>query len=128
MSQSLSTNQGPVIEVSVVLNAEQQPVITYSQNGQPVSGNVVVNCGENITYQLVGDTGFSFLSAGFLTPFDQIIHSVLVSGDGQQLTLIDDDCVAGTTKFQFIFTNTTNNLLLLSPDPQVINKDTKPPL
>jgi hypothetical protein len=128
MSQSLSTNQGPVIEVSVVLNAEQPPVITYSQNGQPVSGNVVVNCGENITYQLVGDTGFSFLSAGFLTPFDQIIHSVLVSGDGQQLTLIDDDCVAGTTKFQFIFTNTTNNLLLLSPDPQVINKDTKPPL
>lgn len=128
MSQSLSTNQGSVIEVSVVLNAEQQPVITYSQNGQPVSGNVVVNCGENITYQLVGDTGFSFLSAGFLTPFDQIIHSVLVSGDGQQLTLIDDDCVAGTTKFQFIFTNTTNNLLLLSPDPQVINKDTKPPL
>lgn len=128
MSQSLSTNQGPVIEVSVVLNADQQPVITYSQNGQPVSGNVVVNCGENITYQLVGDTGFSFLSAGFLTPFDQIIHSVLVSGDGQQLTLIDDDCVAGTTKFQFIFTNTTNNLLLLSPDPQVINKDTKPPL
>ena len=128
MSQSLSTNQGPVIEVYIVLNAEQQPVITYSQNGQPVYGNVVVNCGENITYQLVSDTGFSFLSAGFLTPFDHIIHSVRVSGDGQQLTLIDDDSVAGTTKFQFIFTNTTNNLLLLSPDPQVINKDTKPPL
>jgi hypothetical protein len=103
-------------------------VIRYSQNGQPVTGNVVVSCGETITYQLVNSAGFSFLSAGFLTPFDQIIHSVEVSDDGQQLTLIDDDSVAGTTKFQFIFANTTNNLWLLSPDPQVINKDTQPPL
>lgn len=128
MSQNLANNQGPVIEVSVTLDADQQPVIRYSQNGQPVTGNVVVSCGETITYQLVNSAGFSFLNAGFLTPFDQIIHSVEVSDDGQQLTLIDDDSVAGTTKFQFIFANTTNNLWLLSPDPQVINKDTKPPL
>lgn len=46
-----------------------------------------------------------------------------VSADGQQLVLLDENNVSGSTGFQLIFKDTTNSLLLLSPDPQIVNKD-----
>jgi len=39
-----------------------------------------------------------------------------------QLQMIDTDQTPGTTKFQFILTNSSNNLFLISPDPEVINE------
>lgn len=119
-------DQGPIIDVVITLDENQEPKVAYFQEGQIVTGNVVVTCGEDITYQLVNSAGYSFMGAGFVTPFDNIIDSVRISADGQQLTLVDEDSIPGTTKFQLIFTNSVNSLLLLSPDPQVINKD-KPP-
>ncbi|RVT47958.1 DP-EP family protein [Rheinheimera sediminis] len=119
--------QGPVIEVMITLDANQEPKVTYLQDGEVCSGSVVVTCGEDITYRLVNSTGYAFMGAGFLTPYDNIIDSVQVSADGQELILVDEDNVQGTTKFQLIFTNSTNSLLLLSPDPQVINKENVPP-
>jgi hypothetical protein len=119
--------QGPVIEVMITLDANQEPKVTYLQDGEVCTGSVVVTCGEDITYRLVNSAGYAFMGAGFLTPYDNIIDSVQVSEDGQELVLVDEDSVAGTTKFQLIFTNTTNSLLLLSPDPQVVNKNIEPP-
>lgn len=119
--------QGPVIEVMITLDTNQEPKVTYLQEGEVCTGSVVVTCGEDITYRLVNSTGYAFMGAGFLTPYDNIIDSVQVSADGQELVLVDEDSVSGTTKFQLIFTNTTNSLLLLSPDPQVINKGQQPP-
>ncbi len=119
--------QGPVIEVMITLDANQEPKVTYLQDGEVCTGSVVVTCGEDITYRLVNSAGYAFMGAGFLTPYDNIIDSVQVSADGQELVLVDEDSVSGTTKFQLIFTNTTNSLLLLSPDPQVINKGQQPP-
>lgn len=119
--------QGPIIEVMITLDDNQEPKITYLQDGDVTSGNVIVTCGEDITYKLVNSAGYAFLGAGFLTPYDNIIDAVQVSADGQELVLVDEDNVKGTTKFQLIFTNTTNSLLLLSPDPQVVNKEEVPP-
>ena len=119
--------QGPIIDVMITLDANQEPKVTYLQDGEVCTGNVVVTCGENITYRLVNSAGYAFMGAGFLTPYDNIIDAVQVSADGQELVLVDEDSVSGTTKFQLIFTNTTNSLLLLSPDPQVVNKGEVPP-
>lgn len=119
--------QGPIIDVMITLDANQEPKVTYLQDGEVCTGNVVVTCGEDITYRLVNSAGYAFMGAGFLTPYDNIIDSVQVSADGQELVLVDEDSVVGTTKFQLIFTNTTNSLLLLSPDPQIVNRDVVPP-
>mgnify|MGYP001762228347 CR=1 FL=1 len=119
--------QGPIIDVMITLGANQEPKVTYLQEGEVCTGSVVVTCGENITYRLVNSAGYAFMGAGFLTPYDNIIDAVQVSADGQELILVDEDNVQGTTKFQLIFTNTTNSLLLLSPDPQVVNKNIEPP-
>lgn len=119
--------QGPVIEVMITLDSNQEPKVTYLQDGAVCTGDVVVTCGEDITYRLVNSAGYAFMGAGFLTPYDNIIDAVQISADGQELVLVDEDSVKGTTKFQLIFTNSTNSLLLLSPDPQVINKDEVPP-
>lgn len=115
--------KGPLIEVTVTLDSNKAPQFSYMQDGQQTDGSVVVSCGEDITYQLVNSEGFVFKGAGFITPFDGIVDSVEVAADGQQLILIDQDSVSGTTKFQLILSNTSNDLLLLSPDPQVINRD-----
>jgi hypothetical protein len=119
--------QGPVIDVMITLNANQEPKVVYLQDGEVCTGSVVVTCGEVITYRLVDSAGYAFVGAGFLTPYDHIIDAVQVSADGQQLVLLDQNNVTGITKFQLIFTNPTNSLLLLSPDPQVVNKNNKPP-
>lgn len=119
--------RGPIIEVMITLDANQEPKVTYLQDGEVCTGNVVVTCGEDITYRLVNSAGYAFMGAGFLTPYDNIVDSVQVSADGQKLVLVDEDSVSGTTKFQLIFTNTTNSLLLLSPDPQIVNKGEEPP-
>jgi hypothetical protein len=46
-----------------------------------------------------------------------------VSEDGQQLVLEDTDSKAGTTQFQLVFKNPQNSLFVVSPDPQIINKN-----
>lgn len=79
---------------------------------------------ETITYQLTDNTGkgLKFAGAGFVTPFDGIIDSIAISADGMQLQMIDTDQTAGSSKFQFVLTNSSNTLMLLSPDPQVKNE------
>lgn len=113
--------------INVVVNLEQgEPVFSYqSASGEPLpSGDITVTEASTITYKLVDNTGkgLKFIGAGFNTPFDGIIDAVTVSSDGQYLQLLDADRTAGTTKFQFVLSNTTNTLLILSPDPEVINE------
>ncbi|WP_337842257.1 DP-EP family protein [Rheinheimera sp.] len=112
---------GALIEVTVQLNAANEPVFGYTQNGEPTDGNVVVAVGQNIVYQLKS-AGYSFVGAGFLTPNDGIIDEMEVSADGNQLTLVDTDATPGTTKFQLVLKNAQNSLFVISPDPQVVNK------
>ena len=112
----------PILQVQVSLNSENVPQFTYWIDGKLSDGSIVVEQSETITYQLINSEGFSFFGAGFITPFDGVIEAVSVSADGQELVLEDQDSVAGVTKFQLILRNNRNALLLLSPDPQVVNR------
>lgn len=112
--------------INVVVNLEQgEPVFSYqSASGEPLpSGDITVTEASTITYKLVDNTGrgLKFIGAGFNTPFDGIIDAVTVSSDGRYLQLLDADRTAGTTKFQFVLSNTSNTLFILSPDPEIIN-------
>ncbi|NRQ43263.1 DP-EP family protein [Rheinheimera sp. YQF-2] len=112
--------------IQVIINLENgEPVFSYqTTGGQPLpNGDVTVTEAGTITYQLVDNTGkgLRFIGVGFVTPFDGIIDAITVSSDGQLVQMLDMDRSAGTTKFQFVLTNTTNTLMVLSPDPQVKN-------
>jgi hypothetical protein len=111
--------------MQVIVNLESgEPVFSYQNSaGQPCEGDVTVTEAGTITYQLVDNTGkgLKFVGVGFVTPFDGIIDAVTVSSDGQLIQMVDMDRTPGETKFQFVLTNSTNTLLVLSPDPQVKN-------
>ncbi|WP_019676648.1 DP-EP family protein [Arsukibacterium perlucidum] len=112
-----------LIQVMVNL-VNGEPKFSYlDSSGQPIDGDVTVTQAETITYQLLDNTGkgLQFAGAGFTTPFDGVIDSVAVSADGMQLQMVDTDHTAGSSKFQFVLTNTTNTLMILSPDPEVKN-------
>ena len=112
--------------IQVVVNLENgEPVFNYqTTDGQPCDGDVTVTEAGTITYQLVDNTGkgLKFVGVGFITPFDGIIDAITVSSDGQLVQMLDLDRSAGSTKFQFVLTNSTNTLMVLSPDPQVKNE------
>ncbi|MDP5188825.1 DP-EP family protein [Rheinheimera baltica] len=119
-----NTQATELVKVVVSL-VNGEPAFNYlNSEGQQYDGDVTVTQAETITYQLIDDTGrgLKFAGAGFLTPFDGVIDSIEVSPDGMQLQMIDTDQTPGTTKFQFILTNSSNNLFLISPDPEVINE------
>ena len=111
--------------MQVIVNLENgEPVFSYKNSaGQPCEGDVTVTEAGTITYQLVDNTGkgVKFAGVGFTTPFDGVIDSVAVSADGMQVQMVDTDQTAGSSKFQFVLTNTTNTLMILSPDPEVKN-------
>ncbi|MGP9799861.1 DP-EP family protein [Rheinheimera sp. NSM] len=112
--------------IQVIVHLENgEPVFSYQTTaGQPLpNGDVTVTEAGTITYQLVDNTGkgLRFIGVGFVTPFDGIIDAITVSSDGQLVQMLDMDRSAGTTKFQFVLTNSTNTLMVLSPDPQVKN-------
>lgn len=112
--------------MQVIVNLENgEPVFSYKNSaGQPCEGDVTVTEAGTITYQLIDNTGkgLKFVGVGFTTPFDGVIDAITVSNDGQFVQMIDTDRTPGETKFQFVLTNTTNTLMVLSPDPQVINE------
>lgn len=113
--------------INVIVNLEKgEPTFSYqSTSGEPLpSGDITVTEASTITYRLIDNTGkgLKFVGAGFSTPFDGVIDAVTVSSDGQYLQLLDTDQTAGDTKFQFVLSNATNSLFVLSPDPQVKNE------
>ena len=118
-----NTQTTELVQVVVDL-VNGEPAFSYLNSaGQPCDGDVTVVEAETITYQLIDNTGrgLKFAGAGFVTPFDGIIDSIAISADGMQLQMIDNDQTAGNSKFQFVLTNTTNTLLVISPDPEVKN-------
>jgi len=118
-----STQATELVQVVVDL-VNGKPAFSYLNSaGQPYDGDVTVVEAETITYQLIDNTGrgLKFAGAGFVTPFDGIIDSITISVDGMQLQMIDTDQTAGSSKFQFILTNATNSLMVISPDPEVKN-------
>ncbi len=113
-----------LIKVLVYLE-NNEPVFSYqTSDGQPCDGDVTVTEAGTITYLLNDNTGkgLRFIGVGFLTPFDGIIDAVTVSSDGQLIQMVDLDRTAGCTKFQFVLSNASNTLLVLSPDPEVKNR------
>lgn len=114
-----TTGKATFITVTVTLDKNEVPSFTYSNE----TGNVEVSEESTITYILDDNTnkGLKFTGAAFNTPFDGIVDAVTVSSDGTIVQLIDLDKVVGKTTFQFVLTNTDNTLMLISPDPQVIN-------
>ena len=112
------------IKVNVTLE-NGEPVFIYTDaNGQQCPGDVTITQAGTVTYLLNDQTGkgLKFVGVGFVTPFDEIVDAVTISSDGMLVQLVDLDRTPGTTKFQFVLSNTANTLLILSPDPEVINK------
>lgn len=112
--------------IQVIVNLENgEPVFSYQTTaGQPLpNGDVTITEAGTITYQLVDNTGkgLKFAGVGFITPFDGIIDAITISSDGQLVQMLDMDRSAGSTKFQFVLTNSVNTLMVLSPDPEVKN-------
>jgi hypothetical protein len=121
----VSSNQTSELVKVVVTLVNGEPAFSYlNSSGQSINGDVTVTQAETITYQLIDNTGkgLKFIGAGFTTPFDGVIDSVAVSADGMQLQMVDTDQTEGSSKFQFVLSNSNNTLMLLSPDPEVINE------
>jgi hypothetical protein len=119
-----ATQTATVINVVVDL-AQSALVFSYqTTDGKTCDGDVTVTEACTITYQLLDNTGMGlkFVGVGFINPFDGVIDAITVSSDGKLVQMLDMDRTAGTTKFQFVLTNSTNTLMVLSPDPEVINK------
>ncbi|WP_434931258.1 DP-EP family protein [Shewanella sp. HL-SH5] len=120
-------NQNTIINVIVTLE-NNQPIFSYTdENNHPRSGDVIVTENAQIFYQLVDQTdkGLKFVGAAFSTPFDGVIDQVQVVNNGNTLQLNDNDQVIGNTEFRLILSNSTAEFgshLLLSPDPQVVNR------
>jgi hypothetical protein len=112
--------------IQVVVSLKQgEPNFKYqTAEGVPCDGNVTVTQACTVNYQLVDNTGhgLKFIGVGFVTPFDGVIDAVTIINDGQMIQMWDMDRSPGQTKFQFVLSNNTNTLLVLSPDPQVINE------
>ena len=119
---SISNGIAQFIELTVSLD-NGKLCFYYSNGNNPIE----VTQKGTITYQLIDNTakGLKFVGAAFDAPFAGLIDSATVSNDGKMLQFLDLDNASGTTSFRFIFSNTENTLLLASPDPQIINKDTK---
>ncbi|MCP3127715.1 DP-EP family protein [Shewanella sp. KJ2020] len=112
------------IKVNVTLE-NGEPVFIYTDaSGEPCLGDVTITQAGTITYLLNDQTGkgLKFVGVGFVTPFDEIVDAVTISSDGMLVQLVDLDRTPGTTKFQFVLSNTTNTLLVLSPDPEITNR------
>jgi len=123
----MSNTQGQAIffNLTIILDNDE-PIFTYTNlDGTPKSGNVVINQYSTISYQLIDQTGkgLKFVGAAFTTPFDKIIDAITISSDGTLIQLTDLDETSGNTGFQFVLSNSSNTLLVLSPDPQVINRE-----
>ena len=120
----MPTTQAAALMQVIVHLENGEPVFSYQNSAaQPCEGDVTVTEAGTITYQLVDNTGkgLKFVGVGFTTPFDGIIDAITVSNDGQFVQMIDTDRTPGETKFQFVLTNTANTLMILSPDPEVVN-------
>lgn len=119
-----TTGIATFFKVTVMLE-NGEPVFNYTDaDDVPVTGDVTFTQAGTITYQLNDRTGqgLKFVGVGFITPFDGIVDAVTLSADGQLLQIIDLDRVPGRTEFQFVLSNSTNTLLVLSPDPQIVNR------
>ncbi|MCS6231161.1 DP-EP family protein [Shewanella baltica] len=116
--------QAHYIKVTVTLD-NGTPIFNYiNAEGAECPGDVTITAASTITYLLDDQTGkgLKFVGAGFLTPFDGIIDAITLSSDGKLIQMVDLDHTTGTTKFQLVLTNSNNTLMLLSPDPQIINR------
>ncbi|KKL03434.1 hypothetical protein SD53_01280 [Rheinheimera mesophila] len=125
-------NAADPIETSVTLDKNKQAIFGYAQSGVVCDGNVELTENTTITYVLVpgkkSPKGLRLVGAGFTNPFDGHIEKVTVSSDGQSIQLENNIENSGVSKYQFILESEENDLLLVSPDPQVVNKDNKPPM
>lgn len=125
-------NAADPIETSVTLDKNKQAIFGYAQSGIVCDGNVELTENTTITYVLVqgkkSPKGLRLTGAGFTNPFDGHIEKVTVSHDGQSIQLENNIENSGVSKYQFILESEENDLLLVSPDPQIINKDDKPPM
>ncbi|PKI07143.1 hypothetical protein CXF78_06895 [Shewanella sp. 11B5] len=124
MENIMSTTQDTTFFNLTVTLENGEPFFSYTNHdGTPKSGDVIITKNCTITYQLIDQTGkgLRFVGAAFITPFDGIIDAVSICNNGSLIHLTDLDEVAGNTSFQFVLSNTSNTLLVLSPDPEVVN-------
>ncbi|PKH53849.1 hypothetical protein CXF83_20425 [Shewanella sp. Choline-02u-19] len=112
-------------KLTVSLNNDNVPQFNYTDEaGIPALGSVVVSEPTTIRYSLVDETGkgLKITGAAFTAPFNNVIDDVVVSADGMSIELIDYDAATGKTGFRFVLSAVDTRLMILSPDPEVINR------
>lgn len=113
----------PLINLSIQIN-DGQAVFSYSKDGEPCHGNVEVYKAEAIRYQLIDTPDLvQFVGVGFLNPFNGNINSVLIEEGGRVVTINDLHKTAGIIKFQLILKYADHSVWLISPDPQIIDRE-----
>lgn len=117
--------------VAVSIGVNKTPIFTYYEPGNPKpltkEETVVTVSGPTIIfYKLINldlaPKGLRFIGAAFKTPFDGVIENTFVSESGDTLVLEDLCLDDGESGFHLLLKTDENNLVMMSPDPQVINK------
>ena len=110
--------------LTVSLNNDNIPEFNYSNAEGPATGSLVINTATTIRYNLVDNTnkGLTFSGAAFTTPFNNVIDDVVVSEDKMSIDLIDSNPAPGKTGFRFVLSAVDSRLMVLSPDPEIINR------
>ncbi|TCN86252.1 DP-EP family protein [Shewanella fodinae] len=118
--------------VSISIDSKGVPDFTYYEPGNPTPLSkeqraVEVDAPTVIFYELtnleLSPKGLKFVGAGFKNPYDGIIENAFVSEDGKTLILEDLCKDYGTTNFHLLAKCDRNNLIIISPDPEVVNKN-----
>lgn len=112
--------------LTVSLNKNGEPEFNYTQDGIPATGSFVVNGPTTVRYNLIDLTNkeLVLIGAAFTNPFSNVIDTVKVTNDNdnQYIDLIDVDAAPGKTGFRFVLQPKNSTLLMLSPDPEIINR------
>ncbi|WP_417354656.1 DP-EP family protein [Gallaecimonas pentaromativorans] len=87
------------------------------------TSTITVNGPSVIIYNLYkAPEGMHFLGAASKTPYNGVIEQAFVNPTGSQIILEDLHVMEESASIHLIIGNSSNKLLLMSPDPQVINK------
>lgn len=122
---------GQVFDITVDNNKDGLK-FTYSYNNQgfdPCKNSIDVSQKSILVFQIKHSTftpkGLKFAGIVKQNPFNEIIDKVIISEDGQQLLLEDLHTeINAECHFQILFSADEFSSLLLTPDPQIINKRT----
>ncbi|WP_115719810.1 DP-EP family protein [Gallaecimonas mangrovi] len=122
-----ATFTGVTFDVTVELDSTGGASFLYYTPGKDTpstSNSIEVTGPEIILYRLKSaPDGFRFIGAVSKTPYNGVIEQSFTNPDGDQI-LLEDLCMdSGSVSYHLLLSNGSNAMFLMSPDPEVINKN-----